>query len=77
MITLRLCYPPRLVEAAKAHTVLFLVTVGVLYPSRIPAPVSNATGTIQETVTDASGAVVPNVQIALTQPSTSQDLDVS
>ncbi len=34
------------------------------------AQVTNATGTIQGTVTDPSGAVVPNVQVVLTQPST-------
>jgi hypothetical protein len=34
------------------------------------AQVTNATGTIQGTITDASGAVVPNAKITLSQPST-------
>jgi hypothetical protein len=42
----------------------------VTLPPSALAQVTNATGTIQGTVTDPSGAAVPNAKITLTEPST-------
>lgn len=46
-----------------------LVTLAVLSPA-LSAQVTNATGTIQGTVTDPSGAVIPNAQVTITEPAT-------
>ncbi len=57
-------------QAAKVLVVSLVIAAGTIYPASILAQVTNATGTIQGTVTDTTGAIVPNVKITLTQPST-------
>src|SRR5271163_1980165 len=44
--------------------------IGVVSPRSLFAQASNATGTVQGTITDSSGAVVPNAKITITEPST-------
>jgi hypothetical protein len=61
---------PRCVESARSAILFVTVVVSALYPQSVPAQVTNATGTIQGTITDTSGAVVPGAKITLTQPST-------
>jgi Carboxypeptidase regulatory-like domain len=46
------------------------VVIGALSPRLLLAQASNAAGTIQGTITDSSGAVVPNAMIVITEPST-------
>ena len=60
----------RCVESARSAILLVTVVVSTLYPHSAPAQVTNATGTIQGTITDTSGAIVPGAKITLTQPST-------
>jgi hypothetical protein len=47
-----------------------MIALTALYPSSTRAQVTNATGTIQGTVTDSSGSAVPGAKVTLTQPST-------
>jgi Carboxypeptidase regulatory-like domain len=47
-----------------------MIALTMLYPSSTRAQVTNATGTIQGTVTDSSGSAVPGAKVTLTQPST-------
>jgi hypothetical protein len=47
-----------------------MVAITALYPSSTRAQVTNATGTIQGTITDSSGSAVPGAKVTLTQPST-------
>jgi len=49
---------------------LFAFTIQIVFPVQMHAQVTNATGTIQGTVTDSSGSAVPGAQITVTQPST-------
>lgn len=64
----------RLGSLANAITFLGLglgvVAAGAVFSSDAHAQVTSATGTIQGTVTDPTGAVVPNVMVTITQPST-------
>jgi hypothetical protein len=48
----------------------FLLAMLIASPISGRAQVTNATGTIQGTVTDQTGAVVPNAKVTLTEPST-------
>jgi hypothetical protein len=47
-------------QTAETLIVLFAIGVVTIYPAPVFAQVTNATGTIQGTITEASGAVVPN-----------------
>jgi len=49
---------------------LGIISLELALPKSGYAQVTNATGTIQGTVTDPSGAVLPDVQVTITQPST-------
>src|SRR3984885_11527341 len=57
-------------QTTKILIVLFAISVVTIYPAWVFAQVTNATGTIQGTITDSSGAAVPNAIITITQPST-------
>ena len=47
-----------------------IISLGLTLPGIGHAQVTNATGTIQGTITDPSGAVVPNAQVTIAEPST-------
>jgi hypothetical protein len=63
-------YFPGSFQTTKILIVLFAIGVVTIYPAWVFAQVTNATGTIQGTITDSSGAAVPNAIITITQPST-------
>jgi hypothetical protein len=54
----------------KALVLVFAVFATATHTPLILSQVTNATGTIQGTITDSSGAAVPQARITLTQPST-------
>jgi hypothetical protein len=55
---------------AKTLVLVFSMIAGAMHPSSVRAQVTNATGAIQGTITDTTGAVIPNAVIILTEPST-------
>ena len=54
----------------KALVLVFAVFATATHTPLILSQVTNATGAIQGTITDSSGAAVPQARITLTQPST-------
>jgi hypothetical protein len=57
-------------RVTKALVLVFAVLAAAMHTPLILSQVTNATGTIQGTITDTSGAAVPQARITLTEPST-------